>query len=94
MNGSGHLEEDFSQPLFLCPVDLRKLSQLANVDFVQRYEQLLEFCANNQFKDEIDLLKKRIDILKNEQQCLLPKRKHKYSDQNTSKRKSKRLKIK
>lgn len=25
MNGSGHLEEDFRQPLHLCPVDLRKL---------------------------------------------------------------------
>lgn len=25
MNGSGHLEEDFKQPMMLCPVDLKKL---------------------------------------------------------------------
>ncbi|CAF1373267.1 unnamed protein product [Adineta steineri] len=79
MNGSGHLKEDFSQPLFLCPIDMRKLSELAKFDFIQRYEQLLEFCTENQFKDEINLLKKRLEILKNDKEIIETK-KNKNSD--------------
>ena len=92
MNGSGHLEEDFSQPLFLCPIDLRKLSQLVGFDIIQRYEQLLEFCTENQFEDEIDLLKKRLELLKNTKQ-MVPTKKNKNFD-NEQKQKSKRLKKK
>ena len=32
MNGSGHLHEDFSQPMTLCPVDLHKLQTLCGFD--------------------------------------------------------------
>mgnify|MGYP001035344640 FL=1 len=64
MNGSGHLEEDFSQPLFECPIDLRKLSTLVGFDIIHRYEDLLDCCRKNQFKDEIQLLEKRLTILK------------------------------
>lgn len=28
MNGSGHLQEDYDQPLHFCPVDLRKLQRI------------------------------------------------------------------
>lgn len=28
MNGSGHLQEDYAQPLHFCPVDLRKLQRI------------------------------------------------------------------
>jgi archaemetzincin len=87
MNGSGHLEEDFSQPLFLCPIDLRKLSRLGEFDIVERYEQLLSFYIENQFDDESDLLKKRLEILKNEKQM----KKNKKSDDDQTK-KVKRLK--
>lgn len=66
MNGSGHLKEDFSQPLFLCPIDLRKLSELAKFDVIERYEQMLDFCTENQFDAERKILKKRIEILKND----------------------------
>ncbi len=92
MNGSGHLEEDFSQPLFLCPIDLRKLSQLVGFDIIQRYEQMLEFCTENQFEDEIDLLKKRLELLKNTKQ-MVPTKKNKNFD-NEQKQKSKRFKKK
>jgi archaemetzincin len=92
MNGSGHLEEDFSQPLFLCPVDLRKLSQLAEFDFIQRYEQLLDFCTENEFEEEIDLLNKRLKLLKNEKQTAQGK-KNKNCD-HEQKQKTKRLKKK
>ncbi|CAF1405609.1 unnamed protein product [Rotaria sordida] len=90
MNGSGHLQEDFSQPLFLCPIDLRKLSQLANFDFIQRYEKLLDFCTENQFNDETDILKKRLEILKNNKQMIQTK-KNKNIDHEI-KQKTKRLK--
>ncbi len=39
MNGSGHLEEDFRQPLLLCPVDLYKV---ASLNAFQAPQQLLE----------------------------------------------------
>jgi len=92
MNGSGHLEEDFSQPLFLCPIDLRKLSQLVGFNIIQRYEQMLEFCTENQFENEIDLLKKRLELLKNTKQ-MVPRKKNKNFD-NEQKQKSKRFKKK
>ncbi|KAJ7369385.1 metallopeptidase [Desmophyllum pertusum] len=43
MNGSGHLSEDFAQPIYLCPVDLHKLQHLCGFDVVDRYRKLLEF---------------------------------------------------
>ncbi|CAF1306343.1 unnamed protein product [Rotaria sp. Silwood1] len=92
MNGSGHLEEDFSQPLFLCPIDLRKLLQLTNFDFIERYEQLLDFCIENQFKDDINILKKRIEILKNDK-TMIQTKKNKDFDYELQ-QKSKRLKKK
>ncbi len=92
MNGSGHLEEDFSQPLFLCPVDLRKLFQLVGFDVIQRYEQLLEFSAENQFEEESDLLEKRLEILKNTKQVPITKKNKNVGDEQ--KQTSKRLKKK
>ena len=32
MNGSGHLQEDYDQPLHFCPVDLRKLQRITGAD--------------------------------------------------------------
>ncbi|CAF2847529.1 unnamed protein product [Rotaria sp. Silwood2] len=92
MNGSGHLEEDFAQPLFLCPIDLRKLSQLAGFDIIERYEQLLDFCTENRFIDEINILKKRLDILKNEKRTVQTKKNKDFDHETTQK--SKRLKKK
>lgn len=92
MNGSEHLEEDFSQPLFLCPIDLRKLFKLIGFDIIQRYEQLLEFCTENQSEDEVDLLTKRLELMKNTKPVMLTK-KNKNCD-NEPKQISKRLKKK
>ena len=91
MNGSGHIKEDISQPLFLCPIDLRKLCQLADFDSIQRYEKLMDFCTENQFKDEINLLKTRLEILKQGKQTMTTK-KNKNSDDENLKQKFKRLK--
>ena len=94
MNGSGHLEEDFSQPLFLCPVDLRKLMRLVGFDVVQRYEQLLEFDTENEFDEECDLLRERLDILNKTKLSTPIMKKKKRNVENEEKQKSKRLKKK
>ena len=52
MNGSGHLEEDFRQPLFLCPVCLHKLYALTGLDLRQRYEQMRKFCLEKNLGDK------------------------------------------
>ena len=94
MNGSGHLEEDFSQPLFLCPIDLRKLSRLVGFDGVRRYEQMLQFCTNNGFNEESELLEKRLEILKNTTAITVVKNNKKKKLENEEKQKSKRLRKK
>lgn len=43
MNGSGHLEEDFEQSMFLCPIDLKKLALIVDFDLVVRYKQMKQF---------------------------------------------------
>ena len=60
MNGSGHLDEDFQQPMFLCPVDLRKLQTLFGFDVVSRYAQLGEFFKKNGMKEEQNWIEDRI----------------------------------
>ena len=65
MNGSNCLEESDEQPLFLCPVDLRKLCAVLQFDVKKRYEGLLAFCQkfNGQgysFEKEITWLKNRL----------------------------------
>ncbi|CAF1549531.1 unnamed protein product, partial [Didymodactylos carnosus] len=64
MNGSGHLEEDFSQPMFLCPVDLRKLVTLTKFNIKKRYEELLEFFTKHNHLDEVKMLEIKLNILK------------------------------
>jgi len=43
MNGSNHLDESDSHPLFLCPMDLHKLAYALGFDPLQRYQNLLQF---------------------------------------------------
>lgn len=43
MNGSGHLEEDFEQSMFLCPIDLKKLALIVDFDLVGRYKAMKLF---------------------------------------------------
>lgn len=60
MNGSGHLGEDFSQPMNLCPVDLHKLQALCGIDVLKRYKDLLVFYKRHGFKEEQDWVTDRI----------------------------------
>lgn len=64
MNGSGHLQEDFRQSMFLCPVDLKKLSALFEFDILDRYEKLMEFYIKYNFSSEVKALEKMIAQIK------------------------------
>ncbi|XP_076443527.1 archaemetzincin-2-like [Babylonia areolata] len=63
MNGSGHLEEDFRQPMHLCPVDLRKLHTLVGFDVCQRYKSLLQFYAKHGLIEEARWVDQRVKYL-------------------------------
>jgi archaemetzincin len=52
MDGSNSLPEDDSQPMHLCPVDLRKLYESIRFDPVSRYAHLRDFCREAGFDDE------------------------------------------
>lgn len=63
MNGSGHLEEDYRQPIHLCPVDLHKLQKLVGFNIIDRYKKLSEFYKEHGMTCEFDWVTKRIDYL-------------------------------
>lgn len=63
MNGSGHLSEDFRQPIYLCPVDLHKLQVLCGFDIVKRYEKLQQFFRTHGLHEEADWVLKRLQII-------------------------------
>ena len=65
MNGSGHLLEDFRQPMHLCPVDLRKLHTLVGFDIGERYASLRAFYLKHGLKEEADWVERRLDYLRN-----------------------------
>jgi archaemetzincin len=60
MNGSNHLRESDSGPLFLCPACLRKLPFAIGFDAVDRHRRLLEFYRKAQFKKDTDWVSKRL----------------------------------
>ena len=61
MNGSGHLDEDFRQPMFLCPVCLKKLRLRlgASFDFAERYRHLAKFYRDHAMLDSEQWVKDR-----------------------------------
>ena len=61
MNGSGHLEEDFAQPMFLCPICLRKLRKLTNCDVKKRYEDMGKFFDTLDMTEEKSWIGQRLD---------------------------------
>ncbi|XP_005108533.1 archaemetzincin-2 [Aplysia californica] len=63
MNGSGHLQEDFDQPMMLCPVDLHKLQDLIGFNVLDRYRSLLEFYQTHDLAEEANWTKKRIHFI-------------------------------
>ncbi|XP_060063750.1 uncharacterized protein LOC132544200 [Ylistrum balloti] len=66
MNGSGHLTEDFRQPMHLCPVDLHKLHTLVGFDVVSRYQALAKFYMDHKMDEEHNWVIKRIEFILNQ----------------------------
>lgn len=64
MNGSGHLAEDFRQPMQLCPVELHKLHTLVGFDIIKRYEDLRDFFRREGFREEESWMSRRLKFLK------------------------------
>lgn len=62
MNGSGHLDEDFRQPMFLCPVCLRKLRcRLGpSFDLPARYQKMLTFFKEHYMPECADWVQRRL----------------------------------
>ena len=63
MNGSGHLAEDFRQPIHLCPVDLRKLQTLCGFDVAERYHKLLCFFRKHRMTEEGKWVEQRLQLI-------------------------------
>ena len=73
MNGSGHIAEDFKQPMFLCPVDLHKLQTLCGFDVVSRYQGMLSFFVKHKMTEEAKWLQRRIAFITSTQRAHTPK---------------------
>lgn len=65
MNGANHRKESDDRPLWLCPIDLRKLHHNTGMDPLKRYEKLQAMSADLGFKNEAEFYKKSIEALKN-----------------------------
>jgi len=64
MNGSNHLAESDSRPVFLCPECLRKLQWNLRFDIMNRYEKMAAFWAREGFEGETQWLRRRIEKLR------------------------------
>ena len=60
MNGSGHLLEDFAQPIHLCPVCLHKVTTLTGATVQQTYDLLIAFYNKHNAKEESNWINERI----------------------------------
>lgn len=52
--------EDFSQPINLCPVDLRKVVTHTKCDPIERYKLLLDFYTKYEMTSEKEWVQKRL----------------------------------
>lgn len=66
MNGSGHLQEDFRQSMFLCPIDLKKMMVIFDFELIERYKKMQEFFERHKSTTEVKWLQKSIELIKND----------------------------
>lgn len=64
MNGSNHLPESDSRPMYYCPVCTRKLCWDLKLDPVARFEGLIPFYTANGLDDEAGWCAKAVGLLK------------------------------
>lgn len=66
-NGSGHLAEDFAQPIHCCPIDLIKVQFATDCqDLNKRDRALLDFFEEHGMEEEIQWMKKRKQLIDSE----------------------------
>jgi archaemetzincin len=63
MNGANHEKEMDREPLYLCPVCLRKLYSILQFDVRQRYEKLAKLCEKYGLEEESIWYRKRLDCI-------------------------------
>ena len=63
MKGTGHLVEDFSAPIHLCPIDLRKMQFRLGFDVAGRYRALFLFYTKHGWKKEAAWTKRMLESL-------------------------------
>lgn len=84
-NCGGHLEEDFSQPMHLCPIDLRKVVTTSGMvlnmaitvvgaSVEERYEKLLACYQKFGLEEEREWVEKRLRWIKGETVATLENR--------------------
>lgn len=61
MNGSNHLKESDSRPLYLCPVCLRKLHNSVGFDVTSRYKNIYRFYKKLGFDDDAQWIAHRLE---------------------------------
>jgi archaemetzincin len=71
MNGSGHLLEDFAQPIHLCPVCLHKVTTLTGATVKQTYDMLLTFYNKHTAKEESKWISERLKNFTNDTDTIL-----------------------
>ena len=64
MNGANHELEMDRQPLYLCPVCLRKLHSTIQFDVRQVYEKFAKLCEKYGLEEESTWYRKRLDCLR------------------------------
>lgn len=60
MQGSGHLEEDFRQPMHLCPIDLRKLQVCLAFEIIEQHQALLSYYKKHNLEEEYQWMETRL----------------------------------
>jgi len=63
MNGSNHRQESDQRPLWLCPVDLRKLCWLLGLNPLARYEKLAKISRELGLEREMQFFERSLSIL-------------------------------
>lgn len=64
MNGSNHLGEADSRPLWLCPECVQKIWRACDADPIKRYEALIEFGKQHDLKAEVEFWQKSVQRLR------------------------------
>jgi hypothetical protein len=61
MSGTNHLGESDKRPIDACPEDTAKIIWMNKISAVKRYEDLAEFCRENNLEKEAKIFENKAD---------------------------------